>query len=72
MTMRQKWIEKIKAYATEHYEEGGWDYLVEAFDDSQIEEVANKHASYETFFEDMKDWVEVLDDRRADVRATIW
>lgn len=37
--MKQDLIEAVKAHALAHYEDGGWDILVECYDDAEIAEV---------------------------------
>lgn len=32
-------VEAVKAHALAHYDEGGWDVIVESWDDSQIKDV---------------------------------
>jgi len=32
-------VEYVKAYALDHYNDGGWDVIVEAYDDDQIREM---------------------------------
>jgi len=33
----QQAVEAVKKYALEHYEDGGWDVIVECWEDEQIE-----------------------------------
>ncbi len=32
-------IRAVKQYALEHYERGGWDYIIECYDDREIAEL---------------------------------
>mgnify|MGYP006279002517 CR=1 FL=1 len=36
MATKKEMIEAVKAHAREHYEEGGWDSIVECYDDEDI------------------------------------
>ncbi len=63
-------IEYIKQYANEHYEDGGWDVLVECWSDADIEEhlilcnVTTKDKALSAF----KNIVDVWADQQADAR----
>lgn len=35
-------IEAVRAHALKHYEDGGWDYVVEAWDDEDLAEFIGK------------------------------
>ena len=70
-------IEKIKTHARENYETGGWDFLVECYEDSDIEEMiedARKEGavSDEQILEKIGYWMGVKDDHRKDIQATAW
>lgn len=59
--------EAVKAHALAHYEEGGWDFVVEAYEDRELDE-AIRNAGWKTgaqAIKGMADVVAVLDDRRA-------
>ena len=34
-----EFIKAVKAYALQHYNRGGWDYVVECYSDSEIEDI---------------------------------
>jgi hypothetical protein len=37
----------VRKYALEHYEEGGWDYIVECYDDKDLDELLKNCTSVE-------------------------
>lgn len=68
--MRETLVDFIKAHAAANYEAGGWDVVVECFDDKDIAEVlhdatANTEAQAIQAFSFM---VDVWADRQADAR----
>lgn len=60
----------VRAYALAHYEEDGWDVVVEAWDDTEIEEEIHNCTSAEEAIEAMRIPVEAYESVRADIRAT--
>jgi hypothetical protein len=38
---QQAMIDAVKAHAQEHYATGGWDYIIECYEDSDILELIN-------------------------------
>lgn len=66
MTIPDEYIKKVRSYALDHYEQDGWDYLVEAIDDSEIRDEFDPERdwTYEQFFAEMKEWMGLLDSRR--------
>lgn len=65
-------ISAVRAYAKDHYEEDGWDYVVECFSDTDIlEEIAGAMTPEEAI-ELVRQAVKVLDDRRKDVQAEVF
>lgn len=61
-------VEYVKAYASEHYSDGGWDVVVECWEDSEIGELLTREgATTET--EAVAAFASVIDvwtDRQAD------
>ena len=74
------WVAAVKAHALEHYNADGWDYIVEAFSDSDILEIITgpsaldgKAATTEVeAIEKVREVAKLLDDRRRDIQATAW
>lgn len=46
--------EEIKAYAQEHYNDGGWDVIVECWTDEELDELIEEHGA------DSMDFVKTL------------
>jgi hypothetical protein len=65
-------IKQLKAYALEHYEEGGWDYLVECYEDKDILEMIEGCTTYEEALAKVKRIMKIKDDVRKDVEAEIF
>ncbi len=71
-------VAAVKRYAHEHYNEDGWDYVVETFSDEQIAEdlMENLAETPHPLSSDEKaieciGWLcKLLDDRRRDIQAT--
>ena len=57
-------IEQINEYCYKHYEQGG-DIVVECMDDEE------KLARFETL-EDLKQYIEINQERREEIESTIW
>ena len=57
-------IEQINEYCYKHYEQGG-DIVVECMDDEE------KLARFETL-EDLKQYIEINQERREEIKSTIW
>lgn len=59
----------VRAHAQTHYESGGWDVVVEAWDDAQIVEAIGKARTEAGAIRKVGEWVGVYDDVRQDVIA---
>jgi|TARA_E500000318_G_C3454349_1_gene170055 hypothetical protein len=57
-------LKEIDAYAYKHYEEGG-DIVVECMDDDE------KLARFETL-SDLKEYIEINEQRRQEIQSTAW
>ena len=72
MANMKQMVDAVKAHAEAHYDEDGWDEIVEAFEDSEIAE-AIEHAGAQSEAEavDVLHCVAVLRKERGDeIRAT--
>ena len=63
-------IAHVRAYALDHYEQGGWDYVVEAFDDAELAEAIGKARTLDGAVRKVAWHARLLGDRRADIAAT--
>lgn len=71
MTTMQEMIEAVKTYAKAHYNEGGWDSIVECYEDSDLSKEI-KEGKCSTVAEAIAyvgKGCEVWDDRRRDIEA---
>lgn len=65
-------VEHVKQHALANYDKGGWDYVVESFDDNEIAErlVQINATSKRAAIAEFADWCRLLDDRRRDISGT--
>jgi hypothetical protein len=59
-------IKAIREYATEHYSDGGWDVIVEAYDDQDIAEIVGNVSSLPGAIAKFATIINVYSDRQAD------
>ena len=59
-----KTVEEVKAHALAHYDEGGWDVIVECWDDAYIQEVLDGPGGVDTILGCVAVWA----DQQADAR----
>ena len=74
MATMKEMVDAVKAHARDHYDEDGWDEIVEAFEASEIAE-AIEHAGAQSVAEaiDVLHCVAKLRKERGDeIRATAW
>ena len=64
---KETWIDRIREHATIHYEEDGWDILVETWMDEDIIEVIDECESYEEAVYALVDILSTLDEYREDM-----
>lgn len=65
-------VEAVKAHAVENYEDDGWDYLVECYDDGEVAELIDGATTVEEAIKAAAEIMRLLDDRRKDIQATAW
>jgi hypothetical protein len=72
MPIPQEHIDSVREYALDHYELDGWDYLIEAISDDEIRAqfASDKTPTYREFFNEMKEWMQLLDSHRRDIQGT--
>ena len=64
---KETWIDRIREHAATHYEEDGWDILVETWMDEDIIEVIDECESYEEAVYALVDILSTLDEYREDM-----
>jgi len=68
----EKMIAAVRAHALQQYTEGGWDYVVESWTDTDIAEEIFDCLSVAEAIDIVGQTVQVLDDRRREVRSLAW
>lgn len=69
MNDRTHLVEAVKAHALRKYGKGGWDYVVECWDDSKILEAIGHATTEKGAIQKVKAWADLLGDVRAEVQA---
>lgn len=67
-TIKAEWIAKWKQYAKDHYTDGGWDVVVECWDDAEWDDLVESSEDYEAAEDTLKGTVDVWADRQADAK----
>lgn len=62
----QKIVDAVKAHALAHYNDGGWDVIVEAWTDQEIAEVIGQACTVHGALQLFKPLVSIWADRQAD------
>jgi hypothetical protein len=63
-------IAAVRVHAKAHYNEGGWDYVVEAYDDSEILEEIGDAKTAEEAIRNIGKILKLRDDYRKDIEAS--
>ena len=64
---RSTWIDRIREHAATHYDEDGWDILVETWMDEDIIEVIDECESYEEAVYALVDILSTINEYREDM-----
>lgn len=72
MVKDQDLIDAVRAHAVEHYNEDGWDYVVECWEDYEILAVVRGSRNEGQAIRKVRKQVRVLSDHRDEIRATAW
>ena len=64
-------IKAVRAHASKNYEKGGWDILVECYDDAEIEKVLYFHSAKteEQAIAALAEVLGIIDERRREIQA---
>ena len=68
----QQLVQGVREYAKEHYEEDGWDYLVECYSDEEIIPCMEGATDLQTAIKNVHQYMLVHDSRRKDVEGEIF
>jgi hypothetical protein len=72
MTTTKEMVDAVKAHAVEHYEEDGWDYLVECYSNEEVEELIGKCRTVSGAIKKVAKIMKIKGDYRDDIQATAW
>ena len=64
-----QYVTAIKAHALTHYEQDGWDYVVECYDDAQIADIIKTARTEKGAIKMMRAQVKPRADYRADIQG---
>lgn len=70
LSANKEFIEKIRKYAVEHYNEDGWDFLVETWEDSDVLDACEGYSSFEDAIKKIAKVLKVQDDYRKEIQST--
>ena len=70
MALSAEDLNKLKAHAEAHYDEG-WDVVVETYTDSELAEATEDCSTLEEAIAWMEDLVDIWDDQRAEAQYQI-
>ena len=62
-------VKAVRKHAMTHYEDGGWDYVVEAYDDADIAKAILGCKTASEAIAKIGSTLHVLDDYRKDIQA---
>jgi hypothetical protein len=65
-------VKQVREYAKQNYNQDGWDFLVECWEDSDILEYIGDATDAETAIQNCRHVTQALDDTRREIRSTIW
>lgn len=63
-------VKALRSYALKHYEEDGWDYVVETYDDEELLKKIEGATSLAEAIAKIAPYLKRLDSRRKDIEAT--
>ena len=65
-------LQEVRDYALEHYYEGGWDVIVETFEDSELAEEIRGAKTLEGALRKLRPVVRVWSEQQADAQNSVW
>ena len=65
-------VAAVRKYAQENYETGGWDSIVECYDDADIIRDMGAAATAEEAIRNVGRLADIWDDRRQDIQAEVF
>lgn len=68
----QDLVDAVRAHAVDHYNEDGWDFVVECWEDWEILAVVRGCRRESQAIRKVRKQIRALDDHRRDVQAEAW
>ena len=68
----QDLVDAVRAHAVDHYNEDGWDFVVECWEDWEILAVVRGCKKESQAIRKVRKQIRALDDHRRDVQAEAW
>jgi len=65
-------VQEIKTYARDHYEDGGWDVILECWEDDEIADTIRGARTVRGAIRKIRRIVDVYADRQADARNSVF
>ena len=65
-------VSAVKQHAVDHYEEDGWDYLVECYSDAEVAELIGGARTVNGAIKKVAKVMKIKGDYREDIQATAW
>lgn len=72
MILDQDLVDAVRTHALQHYEDDGWDFVVECWEDWEILAVVKGSKSESQAIRRVRRQVRVLSDHRREIQATAW
>lgn len=72
MVKDQDLVDAVRAHAIQHYNEDGWDYIVECWEDWEILEVVRGCKKESQAIRKVRKQIKALADHRSEIQATAW
>lgn len=65
-------IKAVREYAQAHYNESGWDFIVECWDDADIQETIGEATTPAQAIQRIAKQVKMVNEYRNEIRETVW
>jgi len=72
MATKQEMVDGVKAHAKANYEDDGWDYLVECYEDDEVAELIEGATTVAGAIKAAAEIMKFKNDYRADIQGTVW
>jgi hypothetical protein len=69
---KEELVKAVRDYAIAHYEQDGWDYIVETYTDAELAEEIGQAHTVKGAIAKVRRTARLLDERRRDIESTAW